>query len=154
MWFLHLFGSTVEDRMGHGRFLIFYFLCGIAASVIYLMASIHSTIPAFGASGAIAGIMGAYIVMFPRARILTLILIFFFPIFVELSAFVYIGFWFLLQLFSGTLSLASAGIGGGIAWWGHIGGFIAGIVLLPFFRRRQLSYRRTYPDETYHYINR
>jgi membrane associated rhomboid family serine protease len=154
MWFLHLFGGTVEDRMGHGRFLIFYLLSGIAASVIYFMASIHSTIPAFGASGAIAGIMGAYIVMFPRARILTLILIFFFPIFVELSAFVYIGFWFLLQLFSGTLSLASAGIGGGIAWWGHIGGFIAGIVLLPFFRRRQLSYRRTYPDETYHYINR
>jgi hypothetical protein len=118
------------------------------------MASIHSTIPAFGASGAIAGIMGAYIVMFPRARILTLILIFFFPIFVELSAFVYIGFWFLLQLFSGTLSFASPGIGGGIAWWGHIGGFIAGIVLLPFFRRRQVQHRRIYPDETYHYINR
>ncbi len=154
MWFLHLFGSTVEDRMGHGRFLIFYLLSGIAASVIYFMASIHSTIPAFGASGAIAGIMGAYIVMFPRARILTLILIFFFPIFVELSAFVYIGFWFLLQLFSGTLSFASPATEGGVAWWAHIGGFVAGIVLLPFFRRKQSSQRKSYADETYHYIDR
>jgi membrane associated rhomboid family serine protease len=154
MWFLHLFGSTVEDRMGHGRFLLFYLLSGVGSSVIYFMADIHSTIPAFGASGAIAGVMGAYIVMFPRARILTLIPIFFFPLFVELSAFVYIGFWFLLQLLSGTLSFASPATGGGIAWWGHIGGFIAGIVLLPFFRRRQLSYRRSYPDETYHYVDR
>lgn len=154
MWFLHLFGSTVEDRMGHGRFLLFYLLSGIASSVIYYMADIHSTIPAFGASGAIAGVMGAYIVMFPKARILTLIPIFFFPLFVELSAFVYIGFWFLLQLFSGTLSFASPATTGGIAWWGHIGGFIAGIGLLPFFKKRQSSYRRTYPDETYHYINR
>ena len=154
MWFLHLFGSTVEDRMGHGRFLLFYLLSGIASSVIYFTADIHSTIPAFGASGAIAGVMGAYIVMFPKAKILTLIPIFFFPLFVELSAFVYIGFWFLLQLFSGTLSFASPAIGGGIAWWGHIGGFIAGIALLPFFRRKLSSYRRSYPDETYHYINR
>ena len=154
MWFLNLFGSTVEDRMGYGRFLAFYLLSGIFASVIYYIADIHSTIPAFGASGAIAGVMGAYIVMFPKARILTLIPIFFFPLFVELSAFVYIGFWFLLQLFSGTLSLGSPATGGGIAWWGHIGGFIAGILLLPLFGRRQLSYRKTYPDETYHYLNR
>ncbi len=154
MWFLHLFGSTVEDRMGHGRFLLFYLLSGIASSVIYFMADIHSKVPAFGASGAIAGVMGAYIVMFPKARILTLIPIFFFPLFVELSAFVYIGFWFILQLFSGTLSFASPATGGGIAWWGHIGGFIAGIVLLPFFRRRLSSYRTSYPDERYHYIDR
>jgi membrane associated rhomboid family serine protease len=98
--------------------------------------------------------MGAYIVLFPKARILTLIPIFFFPLFVEISAFVYIGFWFLLQLFSGTLSFASPPTAGGIAWWGHIGGFIAGIGLLPFFRRRQSLYRRNYPDETYHYISR
>jgi membrane associated rhomboid family serine protease len=153
MWFLHLFGSTVEDRMGHGKFLIFYLLSGVAASALYFMVDIHSTVPAFGASGAIAGVMGAYIVMFPRARILTLIPIFFLPFFVELSAFFYIGFWFFLQLFSGTLSLSSQATGGGIAWWGHIGGFIAGIVLLPFFRRKQPPYRRSYPDETYHYIN-
>ena len=154
MWFLHLFGSTVEDRMGHGRFLLFYLLSGIGSSVIYFLADIHSTVPAFGASGAIAGVMGAYIVMFPKAKILTLIPIFFFPLFVELSAFVYIGFWFLLQLFSGTLSFASPATGGGIAWWGHIGGFIAGIVLLPFFRRKGPLPHRSYPDETYHYINR
>jgi len=154
MWFLHLFGSTVEDRLGHGRFLFFYLLSGIASSVIYFMADIHSKIPAFGASGAIAGVMGAYIVMFPKAKILTLIPIFFFPLFVELSAFIYIGFWFLLQLFSGTLSFASPATGGGIAWWGHIGGFIAGIALLPFFKRRLSPYRQSYPDETYHYIDR
>jgi membrane associated rhomboid family serine protease len=140
--------------MGHGRFLLFYLLSGIFASAIYFLADIHLTVPAFGASGAIAGVMGAYIVMFPKARILTLIPIFFFPLFVELSAFVYIGFWFLLQLFSGTLSLGSPATGGGIAWWGHIGGFIAGIVLLPFFRRKWPLPHRGYPDETYHYINR
>ena len=154
MWFLHLFGSTLEDRLGHGRFLIFYLLSGIAASVIYFMVDIHSTLPAFGASGAIAGVMGAYIVTFPRARIVTLILIFFIPIFVEISAFVYIGLWFLMQLISGTLTLGSPEAGGGVAWWGHIGGFVVGTVLLPFFRRNGPSSRRTYPDETYHYLNR
>jgi membrane associated rhomboid family serine protease len=153
MWFLHLFGSTVEDRMGHGKFLIFYLLSGVAASALYFMVDIHSTVPAFGASGAIAGVMGAYIMMFPHARILTLIPIFFLPFFVELSAFFYIGFWFFLQLFSGTLSLSSQATGGGVAWWGHIGGFIAGVVVLPFFRRKQPPHRRSYPDETYHYIN-
>jgi len=153
MWFLYLFGSRVEDQMGHIRFLVFYFLAGIAANLIYFLVDIHSTIPEFGASGAIAGIMGAYIVMFPRARILTLIPIFFFPFFVELSAFFYIGYWFILQLFSGTLSLTFHGAQGGTAWWAHIGGFIVGIVLLPFLRRKEHSYRKSYPDETYHYIN-
>ncbi len=153
MWFLHLFGSTLEDHLGHGRFLIFYLLSGIAASVIYFMVDIHSKIPAFGASGAIAGVMGAYIVMFPRARIVTLIMIFFFPIFVQISAFVYIGLWFLMQLFSGTLSLGSPEAAGGVAWWGHIGGFVTGIVLLPFFRGKKPD-RRRFPDETYHYLNR
>jgi len=106
---------------------------------MYFLMAAYSKVPAFGASGAIAGVMGAYIVMFPRARILTLILILFFPIFVELSAFVYIGIWFLLQLFSGTLVLVSPTAGGGVAWWGHIGGFLTGIVLLPFFRKEVYS---------------
>jgi len=154
MWFLYLFGSRVEDSMDHIRFLIFYFISGIAANVIYFLVDIHSTIPEFGASGAIAGIMGAYIVMFPKGRILTLIPIFFFPLFVELSAFVYIGYWFILQLFSGTLSFSFHTTQGGVAWWAHIGGFIAGIVLLPFFRKKERSYRRNYPDETYHYMDR
>ncbi len=152
MWFLYLFGSGVEDRLGHGRFLIFYLLSGIAASVIYYVFAIHTKVPVMGASGAIAGVMGAYLVTFPRAKILTMILIVFFPIFVELSAFFYIGFWFLLQLFSGTLSLASQATEGGVAWWGHVGGFIAGVVLLPFFRSKKVSNRKRYPDETYHYI--
>jgi membrane associated rhomboid family serine protease len=154
MWFLYLFGSTVEDRMGHIRFLIFYLLSGIAASAAYFMIDIHSTIPAFGASGAIAGVMGAYIVMFPTARIITLFFILFLPFFIEISAFFYIGFWFILQLFSGTLSFASHHSGGGIAWWAHIGGFITGILLLPFFRKKGHSPRKSYPDEIYHYINR
>jgi membrane associated rhomboid family serine protease len=154
MWFLYLFGSTVEDRMGHIRFLIFYLFSGIIASATYFLIDIHSTIPEFGASGAIAGVMGAYLVMFPKAKIITLIPILFFPFFIELSAFVYIGFWFILQLFSGTLSFTSPTTGGGIAWWAHVGGFITGIVFLPFFRKKQHSYRRGYPDETYHYINR
>lgn len=153
MWFLHLFGSTVEDRMGHIRFLIFYLLTGLAANIIFFMLDIHSTIPEFGASGAIAGVMGAYIVMFPKARILTLIPIFLFPLLVTLPAFLYLGFWFLIQLFSGTLSFASRETGG-VAWWAHVGGFVTGMVLLPFFRRKELSYRKLFPDEAYHYINR
>jgi len=153
MWFLHLFGSTLEDRLGHWRFLIFYLLSGIAASVIYFMVDIHSMLPSFGASGAIAGVMGAYIVMFPRARILTLVLIFFFPVFVQISAFVYIGLWFLMQLISGTLTLGSPEAAGGVAWWGHIGGFVTGIVLLPFFRRGGPSSRTRYADEIHHYLN-
>jgi membrane associated rhomboid family serine protease len=153
MWFLYIFGSGVEDRLGHGRFLIFYLLSGIAASAIYFIADIHSQIPAFGASGAIAGVMGAYLFMFPGAKILTLIFIFIFPVFVEISAFFYLGFWFLLQFFSGTLALASSANAGGVAWWGHIGGFIAGIVFLPLFRKRRAISRKNYPDETYHYLN-
>ena len=154
MWFLHLFGSTVEDRMGHVRFLFFYLLSGLAANFIFFMVDPHSTIPEFGASGAIAGVMGAYIVMFPKAQILTLIPILFIPFLVHLPAFLYLGFWFLIQVFSGTLSVASHGTGGGVAWWAHIGGFVTGMVLLPFFRNRKLSYRKPFPDETYRYVHR
>jgi membrane associated rhomboid family serine protease len=152
MWFLHLFGSSVEDRMGHIRFLIFYIFTGLAANIIFYIIDSHSMIPEFGASGAIAGVMGAYIVMFPRAQILTLIPIFLFPLFVNLSAFFYLGFWFFIQLFSGTLSFTSHGTGG-VAWWAHVGGFITGIVLLPLFRRGEYSHRKIFPDETYHYIH-
>jgi membrane associated rhomboid family serine protease len=140
--------------MGHIRFLVFYLLSGIAASVVNFLVNVHSTLPELGASGAISGVMGAYIVMFPRARILTLIPIFIFPIFIEISAFFYIGYWFILQLFSGTLSLAHYSAQGGVAYWAHIGGFVAGIVLLPILRKRERSYRKSYPDETYHYVHR
>ena len=153
MWFLHLFGSSVEDRMGHIRFLTFYILTGLAANIIFYILDIHSKIPEFGASGAIAGVMGAYILMFPRAQILTLIPIFLFPFFVNLSAIFYIGFWFLIQLLSGTLSFTSQNTGG-VAWWAHVGGFIAGMIFLPLFRNRRYSYRKPFPDETYHYLHR
>ncbi len=152
MWFLHLFGSSVEDRLGHLRFLIFYLLAGIAASATFFVLDIHSTVPELGASGAIAGVMGAYILMFPGAKILTLIPIFFLPLFVELSAFVYIGFWFILQLFSGTLSFTSQNNGGGVAWWAHVGGFITGILLLPVFGKKRP--RKSFPDERFHYFDR
>jgi len=136
MWFLRIFGSKVEDCMGHGRFLAFYLISGIFASMFYIYFSPRSAMPVIGASGAIAGVMGAYYVMFPRAKILTVIPIFIFPWFVELPAFIFLGWWFLLQLFSGTVTLVLPVTGGGVAWWGHIGGFIAGIILVPFFRKR------------------
>ena len=137
MWFLRIFGSKVEDCMGHCRFLAFYLISGIFASMFYIYFSPGSAMPAIGASGAIAGVMGAYYVMFPRAKILTVIPIFIFPWFIELPAFIFLGWWFLLQLFSGTVTLVIPATGGGVAWWGHIGGFIAGIVLVPFFRKRR-----------------
>ena len=153
MWFLHIFGSSVEDRMGHLRFLIFYLLSGVCANVFYFLIAIHSKVPELGASGAIAGVMGAYIVMFPGARIITMFLIVIFPIFVEISVFFYVGFWFLMQIFSGVLSLGSEEAGG-VAWWAHIGGFIAGILLFPFFRNRRSPRRKVYPDEVHHLIGR
>jgi membrane associated rhomboid family serine protease len=97
--------------------------------------------------------MGAYIVMFPRAQILTLISILFIPFLVNLPAFFYLGLWFLIQVLSGTLSFAFHD-SGGVAWWAHIGGFVTGIVLLPLFRNKKFSYRKPFPDETYHYVNR
>jgi membrane associated rhomboid family serine protease len=151
MWFLYLFGSGVEDSLGHWRFLMLYLLSGIAANVVFFIFSKDKTVPEMGASGAIAGIMGAYFVMFPRARILTLILLVFYPIFVEIPAFFYIGYWFILQLFQGTLALSSQAAEGGVAWWGHVGGFIAGVVLLPIFRPKKISQRRLYPSKTYSY---
>jgi len=145
MWFLYLFGRSVEDRIGHLRFLVLYLLCGIAANVLYYCVDIHSKVPEMGASGAIAGVMGSYIVMFPRARIITLFLLLFFPFFVEVSAFFYVGFWFFMQLISGVLSFDSQT--GGVAWWAHVGGFITGILLLPCLRNKRRSPRQTYPDE-------
>jgi len=136
MWFLRIFGSKVEDSMGHGRFLVFYLVTGVFASMFYIYFSPGSTMPVIGASGAIAAVMGAYYVMFPNARILTFIPILIIPYFIELPAFIFLGWWFLLQLFSGTFTLVLPMTGEGVAWWGHIGGFVAGIILMPFFRKR------------------
>ena len=140
MWFLKIFGSKVEDRMGHGRFLVFYLIVGVLASMFYIYSSPRSSMPVIGASGAIAGVMGAYYALFPRARILTFIPIFIIPWFIELPAVFFLGWWFLLQLFSGTVARVLPTAGGGVAWWAHIGGFIVGILLVPFFRKNSRAY--------------
>lgn len=138
MWMLWVFGDNVEDRMGRFRFLVFYLSVGLVAGGTHLLTNFGSRVPAIGASGAIAGVLGAYVFLFPRSRVLTLIPIFFYPLFLELPAMFFIGVWFLAQLFSGTLALFDAGTAGaaGIAWWAHIGGFVAGAALYRIFARR------------------
>ncbi len=130
MWFLYIFGDNIEDRLGHIRYLIFYLLCGIAAGFIHLYTNWDSRIPTIGASGAISGIMGAYLLLYPRSRILTLIPIFFFFQFVEIPAFIFLGYWLLIQLFSAGLTPRNVG---GIAFWAHIGGFVVGLVSIKIF---------------------
>ncbi|MDP2209078.1 MAG: rhomboid family intramembrane serine protease [Bacteroidota bacterium] len=137
MLFLHVFGDNIEDRLGHIRYIFFYLLAGVGGAAGQIIINPISAIPMVGASGAIAGVLGAYILMFPRAKILTLIPIFFFIQFVELPAFLFLGIWFLMQLLSGTLSLGIGGDAGGVAWWAHIGGFVAGATLLFVFRKRK-----------------
>jgi len=127
MWFLYIFGDNVEDRLGHPRYLLFYLLCGIASGVIHFLSAPGSPMPTVGASGAIAGVMGAYLVLHPRARVLTLIPIIIFPWFVEIPAFVFLGIWILVQFLSAALT---AGQVSGVAWWAHVGGFIVGIAFL------------------------
>jgi membrane associated rhomboid family serine protease len=147
MWTLWIFGDNVEDRIGPIRFLFFYLLCGLAAGVVHCLANPQSTVPSVGASGAIAGVLGAYFVLFPYARVIVLVPILFFPLFFELPALTYLGFWALIQVFSGTLSLAGPSDVGGVAWWAHVGGFAAGILLQFFFVRRGNAYRRPSRDE-------
>jgi membrane associated rhomboid family serine protease len=127
MWSLYIFGDNVEDRLGPFRYIIFYLACGIASGVSHLILNSNSNIPTIGASGAIAGVMGAYLLLHPRSRILTLIPIIFIPWFVEIPAYFFIGFWFMLQLINAA---GSQGGAGGIAWWAHIGGFVFGIIFL------------------------
>ena len=130
MWFLYIFGDNVEDRLGPFRYLVFYLLCGITSGLSHLLFNLHSNMPTIGASGAIAGVMGAYLVLHPHSKILTLIPIIFIPWFIEIPAFFFLGFWFVLQFLSAT---GSHGNLGGIAWWAHIGGFVFGIVYLKLF---------------------
>jgi len=130
MWFLYIFGDNIEDRLGHIRYLIFYIFCGVAAGLVHLLTNWNSKIPTIGASGAISGVMGAYLLLYPRARILTLIPIFFFFQFVELPAFIFLGYWLLLQLFSAGLTPRNVG---GIAFGAHIGGFIGGLLFIKIF---------------------
>ncbi|HEY6148297.1 MAG TPA: rhomboid family intramembrane serine protease [Thermoanaerobaculia bacterium] len=137
MWVLWIFGDNVEDRMGPVRFLVFYLLCGLSAGVVHVLTNPGSKVPAVGASGAIAGVMAAYFVLFPRARIVAVFPIFFYPLFFTVPAFFYLGFWFLTQLFSGTLAISTHREVGGIAWWAHVGGFASGILFFSFFLRRR-----------------
>src|SRR4030042_1382028 len=130
MWTLYIFGDIVEDTLGPGLFLALYFICGVAACLAQFLTGPTSTMPMVGASGAIAGIMGAYFALFPWARVLTLIPLFpFFPI-IEGPAYIFLGFWFLLPFFSGTLSILGPGMKGGVAFFAHVGGFAAGYLLL------------------------
>ncbi len=132
MLYLYVFGDNVEDRIGHLGYLFFYLLCGIGASIVEVYFHQDSSVPLLGASGAIAGVLGAYFLLFPRAKVLTLIPLFvFFPV-VELSAFFFLGIWFVMQFISGALAYG-ADVSGGVAWWAHAGGFLVGAVLLPVF---------------------
>ena len=130
MWFLYIFGDNIEDRLGHIRYLIFYLFCGVAAGLIHLITNWNSNVPTIGASGAISGVMGAYLLLYPRSKILTLVFIFFFIQFIEIPAFIFLGIWILLQLFSAGLRPSNVG---GVAFWAHIGGFVAGLVFIKIF---------------------
>ena len=141
MLFLWIFGDNVEDRLGHTRFAIFYLLCGFIASYAHAFANPHSGMPAVGASGAIAGVLGAYLFLYPRARVLTAVVLGFYVTTVAIPVFFYLPIWFLLQLISGVAAIGRTSAeaqAGGVAFWAHIGGFIAGpLVLLLLGGRRQ-----------------
>lgn len=135
---LYIFGDNIEDRVGHVRYLLFYLLGGVAASGAHLATYAESTLPTVGASGAIAGVLGAYLVLYPRARVLTLIPVFYFVRLIEIPAFIYLGFWFLSQLFNGIFALTAADVfqSGGVAWWAHIGGFVFGLLVIRLLASR------------------
>ena len=137
MLYLWVFGDNVEDRLGHVRYLVFYLLCGVIATLAHAFAAPSSSVPAIGASGAIAGVLGAYLILFPHARVTTLIPIFVFVTVREIPAIFLLGLWFVLQFFSGVGSLGMADDAGGVAYFAHIGGFVAGMVLIVLFARRR-----------------
>lgn len=124
MLFLWIFGDNVEDYFGHFSYLLFYLVCGIGSGLTHILFNLHSTLPALGASGAISGVMGAYIILYPRARVLTLVFIFFIPI----PAFIILGYWFFLQFVAGVSTVGVVATGG-VAWWAHIGGFLMGMLI-------------------------
>jgi len=143
---LYIFGDNVEDRLGHIRYLLFYLFSGLAAGAAHLIAYSGSSLPTVGASGAIAGILGAYLVLYPYARVITLVPIFYFIRIVEIPALIYLGFWFISQLFNGLFALTAADVfqRGGVAWWAHIGGFVFGLAVIRLICPPPC---RTYVDE-------
>jgi membrane associated rhomboid family serine protease len=142
MWFLWIFGNNVEDSMGHLRFAVFYVLCGLAAAALQVASSPASGVPMVGASGAIGGVMGAYIVLYPRVHVHLLVWLGFYVTTVAVPAVLMLGYWLLLQLLGGFGSLGAEG--GGVAFWAHVGGFVAGALLIPLFRDRNLLEQRPY----------
>jgi membrane associated rhomboid family serine protease len=138
MLYLWIFGDNVEDRLGHVRFLLFYLACGLAAALTQIYINPTSKIPMVGASGAVAGVLGAYLLLFPHAHVLALIPILFFFQIVELPAVLFLGFWFLMQFLNGAVSITAANFAtGGVAWWAHIGGFVSGMALGYVFQKRK-----------------
>jgi membrane associated rhomboid family serine protease len=142
MWYLFLFGNNVEDSMGSLRFLVFYLICGVVASAVQIATAWNSQIPLIGASGAIAGVLGAYLLLFPRARVDTLVFLGYFIRVVQIPAVVVLGFWIVIQLFSGAASLGGPSAGG-VAWFAHIGGFVFGVLMIKIFLKtnKNLSHR-------------
>jgi membrane associated rhomboid family serine protease len=138
MWFLWVFGNNIEEAMGSLRFTLFYLLCGLFASASHILSNTGSTLPSVGASGAIAGVLGAYAVIYPRARVWTLIFLVFFVRLMYIPAGLVLGFWFVLQILNG--SAAGSQSGGGVAFWAHVGGFIAGILLVGLFKKRDVRF--------------
>ena len=143
MLYLWIFGDNVEDRLGHGPYLLFYLMCGALAAVGQTVANPHSLVPMIGASGAIAGVMGAYFVLYPHSRVLTAVFIFFFLDLVEIPALFFLGIWFLMQLFSGVGSIGAGAADGGVAFWAHVAGFAFGALGGLMWRLKDLR-RREY----------
>lgn len=142
MMFLWVFGRNVEDLIGSGSYLLFYVLCGLAAGILQVVTNPYSRVPTIGASGAIAGVMGAYLLKFPRARIVTLVPIVIFITTMEIPAWIMLAWWFVIQLFSGFGSLATANYtGGGTAWFAHIGGFVAGMLFIRKFSAKRKGWQ-------------
>ena len=138
MWFLWIFGRGVEDLVGHGKYLFLYFACGFAAAFLHILVNAHSTVPTVGASGAIAGVMGAYLIKFPRSHIVTLVFIFIFITTIDIPAFFLLLYWFAIQFFSGVGSVGySTTSNGDVAWFAHVGGFIAGMLLVMLMPTQQ-----------------
>lgn len=134
MWMLWVFADNVEDVMGSGRFLVFYLLSGLAALGVHFAFNLDSAVPVVGASGAIAGVLGAYFLLYPQAKVRTLVPLFIIPYYFDIPAVVFLGIWFVTQVFSGLATQAQNVAGAGIAWWAHVGGFLAGMLLMPVFR--------------------
>jgi len=138
MWFLWIFGNNIEEAMGHLRFIAFYLICGVLASWSHIASDPGSILPSIGASGAIGGVMGAYIMLYPRARVYTFIFLFFFIRILYIPAGIILGYWFFIQIVSGSMSGGQEG--GGVAFWAHIGGFVAGVLLVGLFKKRNVHF--------------